>query len=66
MPGTVGYAIKPHAARALVKEYRSYFLPSDNSINSHLCNIQIHNYQIGRTTLKEEGNISTVRTKENK
>lgn len=63
MPGCVGYAIKPSAARALVKTYRPYWTPADNAINSFVCPIQIATYQMGRTTLPEEGNISSIRTK---
>ena len=63
MPGCVGYAIKPHAARALVKTYRNYFLPADNAINQHICKIQMPTHIMGRTTLPDEGNISAIRTK---
>lgn len=63
MPGCVGYAIKPYAAKKLVKFWRPYWTPADNAINSSICDIQIANYQMGRTTLAEEGNISSVRAK---
>lgn len=65
MPGCVGYAIKPYAAKKLVKFWRPYWTPADNAINSSICEIQISNYQMGRTTLAEEGNISSVRAKGN-
>jgi len=64
MPGCVGYAIKPHAAKRLVKFYSDYWYPADNAINTFLCSIQIANYQMGRTTLTEEGNVSSVRVKD--
>ena len=64
MPGCVGYAIKPHAAKRLVKFYSNYWYPADNAINTFLCSIQIANYQMGRTTLTEEGNVSSVRVKD--
>ena len=63
MPGASGYAIKPHAAKGLVKFYKQYFYPADNAINQFLCQIQIHNYIMGRNTLPEEGNISMTRSK---
>jgi hypothetical protein len=64
MPGCVGYAIKPHVARRLVKFYRPYWYPADNAINSSLCTIQISSYQMGRTTLPEEGNVSSIKVKD--
>ena len=63
MPGCVGYAIKPHAAKALVKTYKNYYLPADNAINQNICKIQIPTHIMGRTTLPDEGNISSIRTK---
>lgn len=63
MPGNGGYAIKPHAAKILIEEYKNTFLPADNAINQHLVKIQIHNYMMGRAASKHEGNISTIRTK---
>lgn len=64
MPGTSGYAIKPHAASALLKIYRNYYCPSDNAIHQFICKIQIHNYLIGRHKTNDEGNISMTRTKD--
>lgn len=64
MPGCVGYAIKPHAARALIRFYRPYFIPADNAINQSLCRIQISSYQMGRTTLPSEGNQSSIKVKD--
>lgn len=63
MPGCVGYAIKPHAAKVLVKFYRNHWYPADNAINSSLCEIQMATYQMGRTTLPDEGNVSSIRVK---
>lgn len=63
MPGCVGYAIKPHAARRLLKFYRPYWYPADNAINSSLCQIQILTHQMGRTTLPSEGNVSSIKVK---
>jgi GR25 family glycosyltransferase involved in LPS biosynthesis len=64
MPGASGYAIKPRAAKSLVKFYRNYFYPADNAINQFLCKIQVHTYLMGRNTLPEEGNISMTRSKD--
>jgi len=63
MPGNGGYAIKPHAARVLVEEYKNTYLPADNAINQHLVKIQIHSYMMGRARSKHEGNISLIRTR---
>lgn len=64
MPGASGYAIKPHAAQALVKFYRPYWCPADNAINQFLCRIQGTNYMMGRNLLDEEGNISMTKSKD--
>jgi GR25 family glycosyltransferase involved in LPS biosynthesis len=63
MPGASGYAIKPKAAKGLIKFYKNYFYPADNAINQFLCRIQVHTYLMGRNTLPEEGNISMTRYK---
>jgi len=64
MPGASGYAIKPHAARSLVKFWKPYWYPADNAINTSICRIQIHNYIMGRNTLPEEGNVSMTKSKD--
>jgi len=64
MPGASGYAIKPHAARVLVKHYKKYYYPADNAINQQVCRIQIHNYIMGRNTIDEEGNVSMTKSKD--
>lgn len=64
MPGASGYAIKPKAAKSLVKFYNKFFYPADNAINQHLVKIQVHSYLMGRNTLLEEGNISMTRAKD--
>jgi hypothetical protein len=63
MPGASGYAITPGAALGLLKHYRGYYYPADNAINQFVCDIQIHNYIMGRNTLPEEGNISMTKSK---
>lgn len=64
MPGASGYAIKPRAAKTLVKFYSQYFYPADNAINQYLVKIQVHNHLMGRNTLPDEGNISMTRAKD--
>lgn len=63
MPGASGYAITPGAALGLLKHYRGYYYPADNAINQFVCDIQIHNYIMGRNTLPQEGNISMTKSK---
>lgn len=63
MPGNGGYAIKPHAAKILIKEYKNTYLPADNAINQNLVKIQIHSYMMGKAKSKHDGNISLIRTK---
>lgn len=64
MPGTCGYAITPRGARKLIKTYRGYYCPSDNAIHKFVCDIQCHNYIMGRHQSDDEGNVSLTRTKE--
>jgi len=63
LPGTPGYAIKPHAAKKLVDEYKMYFLKSDNAVNKHLAKLQIHSHLMGRALISEDGKKSLVRTR---
>jgi len=62
MPGCCGYAIKPHAAKALIDEYNKSYLPADNAINQRIVTIQIHNYIMGRALIKKDGKKSLTRT----
>lgn len=62
LPGTPGYAIKPHAARKLVNEYKNFFLKSDNAINKHFVKLQIHSHLMGRALVSQDGKKSLVRT----
>jgi len=62
MPGCCGYAIKPHAAKKLVKVYSKTFLPADNAINVHHVSIEIHNYIMGKALIKKDGKKSLTRT----
>ena len=64
LPGASGYAIKPDAAKGLIKFYKPYWYPADNAVNHFVCPLQIHNYLMGRNTLPEEGNISMTRSKD--
>jgi glycosyl transferase, family 25 len=65
MPGTVGYAIKPHAAKKLVDYYNEHntFLPSDNAMMTALIKIQVHSHVMGRAMHSEDGKKSLVRGK---
>ena len=64
MPGASGYAITPNAAQTLVKFYDPYWYPADNAINKSLVSMYIHNYIMGRNTVRDEGNISMTKSKE--
>lgn len=64
MPGTCGYAITPAGAKKLIKTYRDYYCPSDNAIHKFVCNIECHNYIMGRHKSEDEGNISMTRIKD--
>jgi GR25 family glycosyltransferase involved in LPS biosynthesis len=62
MPGCCGYAIKPRAAKKLLKVYAKTFLPADNAINVHHVTIEIHNYIMGKALIKKDGKRSLTRT----
>ena len=62
MPGCCGYAIKPHAAKKLIKTYKKTFLPADNAINKNTVEIEIHNYIMGIALTKKDGKKSLTRT----
>ena len=62
MPGCCGYAIKPHAAKKLLKTYKNTYLPADNAINQYHVKIQIHNYIMGLALIKKDGKKSLTRT----
>ncbi len=62
LPGTPGYAIKPHAAKKLVETYKKHFLKSDNAINKHFVKLQIHSHLMGRALVADDGKKSLVRT----
>lgn len=65
MPGTVGYAIKPNAAKRLVDFYNTHntFLPSDNAMMTMLIKIQVHSHIMGRAMYGDDGKKSLVRGK---
>jgi GR25 family glycosyltransferase involved in LPS biosynthesis len=62
MPGCCGYAIKPHAAKKLLKTYKNTYLPADNAINQLHVKIQIHSHIMGTALLKKDGKRSLTRT----
>jgi GR25 family glycosyltransferase involved in LPS biosynthesis len=61
MPGAVGYAIKPHAAKKLLETYKTTYLPADNAINSFEVNIEIHSHLMGRAAEEEDGKRSLTK-----
>jgi len=63
MPGAVGYAIKPIAAKKLIEKYKIEMLPADTAINQHVVKIECHNYLMGRATLAEDGKVSLTASK---
>jgi hypothetical protein len=63
MPGCCGYAIKPHAAKKLVKVYKNSYLPADNAINRHHVTLEIHNCIMGVAMVKKDGKKSLTRTR---
>ena len=63
MPGNCGYAIKPHAAKQLLKTYKKTYLPADNAINQHHVRIEIHNHVMGIAITKNEGKKSLTSAK---
>ena len=63
MPGTPGYAIKPHAAKKLVDMYKNTFLPSDNAMNKSVIEIEVHSHVMGRALSSDDGKKSLVRGK---
>jgi glycosyl transferase family 25 len=63
MPGAVGYAIKPEAARKLVDYYREEYLPADNAMNAFVIKLECHTYLMGRAARAEEGKQSLTATK---
>jgi glycosyl transferase family 25 len=62
MPGCCGYAIKPSAAKKLLKTYKKTYLPADNAINHYIVNIEIHSHVMGIALIKKDGKKSLTRT----
>lgn len=58
LPCSPGYAIKPHAALKLLKEYENTYLPSDVAVKSSLVNIKIHSHLMGRALTEKDGKES--------
>jgi GR25 family glycosyltransferase involved in LPS biosynthesis len=61
MPGTSGYAIRPHMAQRLIDVYKGHWTASDNAINTDIGQIQISTYLMGRHMTGQEGNISLTK-----
>jgi GR25 family glycosyltransferase involved in LPS biosynthesis len=66
MPGCCGYAIKPHAAKRLVKIYSNTFLPADNAINSTVVKIQIHSHIMGTAIVEGKESLTSSKAWKNK
>jgi cytidyltransferase-like protein len=62
MPGAMGYAIKPHAAKKLLDVFSKTFLPADNAISQYHVKIAITNHLMGRALVDEDGKKSLTRT----
>lgn len=58
LPGAVGYAIKPTAAKKLVECYQKEMLPADTCLNMFVLKLQCHNYLMGRAAIKDDGKTS--------
>jgi glycosyl transferase family 25 len=63
LPGTPGYAIKPHAAKKLLDEYKNTYLPSDVAVKSSLVDIKIHSHLMGRALTEKDGKESLTYTR---
>lgn len=63
MPGAVGYAIKPHAAKKLVEYYREEFLPADTAMNVFVVNLECHTHLMGRAERQLDGKESLTASK---
>lgn len=64
VPGTPGYAIKPKAAKKLVKHFAKTFTCSDGAMRSSVIKIQRHSHLMGRALVDEDGKISLTRKKD--
>jgi cytidyltransferase-like protein len=62
MPGAMGYAIKPHAAKKLLEVYKNTYLPADNAINGYHIKMEITTHLMGRALVDEDGKKSLTRT----
>ena len=63
LPCSPGYAIKPHAAKKLLDEYKNTYLPSDVAVKSSLVNIKIHSHLMGRAMTENDGKESLTYTR---
>lgn len=62
MPGTVGYGIKPEAAKKLVERWRTDFLPSDNALNTQVVKLEYHSHLMGRGAVGVDGKKSLTKS----
>lgn len=63
VPGAVGYAIKPEAAKALCKKYSKTYDAADLAINTNNVKIYHHSHLMGRALVKADGKQSLTKTK---
>lgn len=63
VPGTVGYAITPMAAKKLVAEYNHTYIASDCAIRKSVVDIKIHSHLMGRALVEKDGKQSLTRFK---
>ena len=63
LPGAVGYAITPNAAKKLIDEYKNTYTAADSAIRSNLVDIKVHSHLMGRALVETDGKISLTNTK---
>ena len=63
LPGAVGYAIKPNAAKKLIDEYKNTYTAADSAIRSSLVDIKVHSHLMGRALVDIDGKVSLTNSK---
>jgi glycosyl transferase family 25 len=64
LPGAVGYAITPRAARKLIAEYANTYTAADSAIRSSIVDIKIHSHLMGRALVEEDGKVSLTKKRD--
>lgn len=62
IPGAVGYAIKPNAARTLCEVYADTYDAADLAINTNNVPVYHHSHLMGRALVKADGKVSMTKT----